>query len=330
VVEANGSSGNAKLVAWGQNANYLQKGVISCNETWTNERPYVLLDTVVVDSSCVLNIQPGVRVFSDFNAGLFILGSVRAEGSLDNRIEFRNSRLDGDFATAPGQWKGIFVLEGSNDNIFRNVDIRNADYGLRIGAPDDDSEFDVVVDGVIIENMFLSGILSFTSDVSVRNSLIANCGEFVFAGLAGGNYELNHVTLANFPVNFIRENPSFVVSNSVEIGGEIFSDDLILSLTNSIVWGSLEDEVLLSVSGDSDSELIFDHSLFRTTDPNLDINSNILNQDPEFIDPQQFDFHLDSLSAAIDNGKITGIVNDLDGNPRDDRPDMGCYERVSN
>lgn len=55
-------------------------------------------------------------------------------------------------------------------------------------------------------------------------------------------------------------------------------------------------------------------------------------------DKQRFNFHLLKLkdgekSAAVDTGKVlndTRFAKDHDGKPRDGKPDIGCYELMSN
>ena len=45
------------------------------------------------------------------------------------------------------------------------------------------------------------------------------------------------------------------------------------------------------------------------------------------IDTQHYDFHLSDKSKAIGAASTTyAPANDRDGKPRDDKPDMGCYE----
>ena len=49
------------------------------------------------------------------------------------------------------------------------------------------------------------------------------------------------------------------------------------------------------------------------------------------IDMQRYDFHLDSLSYAIDKAdKELSLPLDRDGRQRGELPDIGCYEFVKN
>jgi hypothetical protein len=318
------------LIAWGQNANYIPRGVLDCETVWTNQRPYVVLDTIIVDDNCLLSIEEGTQVFFDFGAALFVAGSLNVNGSATEKVSILNSRQDEPFKDAPGQWGGIFILEGSGPHAVDHAIIRNGDFGLRIGSPDDNAEPDVVVTNTIIENMFFAGIIAFTSDVHLENTLIDNCRQFAFAGIGGGNYSFNHCTLANFPVDFIREGNTAFFNDNLELSsGDLIVDDLSIEMQNTIVWGSGTDEFVIDNSGNQQIALELSFSILRISDESLDgINGIQINQDPNFVDPLAFDFHLDTLSAAKDAGIITEVVSDLESNPRDSLPDLGAYERI--
>ena len=68
--------------------------------------------------------------------------------------------------------------------------------------------------------------------------------------------------------------------------------------------------------------------MFRTTLDGLDTLGNIINEEPNFMEPAAYNYRLDTLSPAKDNGINIGIDTDLDGNPRDILPDLGSYERI--
>ena len=57
-------------------------------------------------------------------------------------------------------------------------------------------------------------------------------------------------------------------------------------------------------------------------------DANSIADNPEFIDAANLDFHLKSISPAINTGVDTGIVDDYDGNsrPRDTYYDLGAFE----
>lgn len=148
----NGNSEHVKLVAWGQDGTRIQNQTL-CDATWTNARPYIISDTLIVSANCQLTIQPGTSVFFENNAVMFIQGTLNAVGDSANHITFRNARFDGIYDQVPGQWDGIYFLEGSDNNVISYADIFNGRVGLRIGSPDPDNVADVVVTNTKIYNM---------------------------------------------------------------------------------------------------------------------------------------------------------------------------------
>ena len=329
--ETNGNLQDIKLVAWGQDANFFRDSVLACNTVWTNEKPYVIFNSILVDSLCQLTIAKGSRVFSHNGSFIFVQGSLQVEGTVDEPVIFRNDRLDESFENAPGQWGGIIFLEGSKNNRIDHCSIRNAELGIRLGTPDNDTIPDLVISNSIIENMSNTGVLAFTSDLYAYNLLVDNCAINVVGNFAGGNYWYEHCTFANFSFDFFREDPAVVFSDNVVLADNtVLTAPLAVTLTNSIIWGNLTDELVLSDGGGSGFVFTVSNNILRSNIAELDINDNQLNQDPLFVDPQMFDYRLDTLSPAKDAGVVLSIINDLEGNMRDSTPDIGAYERIEN
>ncbi len=326
----NGNQDQKLLLGWGQDAIYIKDAVVDCNSTWTSDRPYLLFGNVLVDASCNLNIEPGTEVFLHKGATLFIKGSLKTLGTADNRIRFQNDRKEAIY-DAPGQWEGIYFLEGSKDNLIAYTDIKNANIGLRVGTPDEDDITDVYVRNSIVYNMAQAGVLCFTSDVVVENSLIFSCGQYTFAGLAGGNYQLLHNTLANGLSNFISNEPSVVFSNNLILDdNNNLEEDLNAAMVNGIVWGNNAEEILLSNSTNAAFTLFVSNSILKTEIAELDVNNNLLNQDPKFKAPFELNYKLDTLSPAKDHALPGLTLVDLEDILREALPDLGCYERIEN
>jgi hypothetical protein len=329
IIESAGNRQSVKLVAWGQDAHFIGNEILPCNTTWTATKPYVLYGSVLVDSLCQLRIEAGTKIYAAFRSTIFVKGSLIAEGTPEQRVLFRNDRFGGEYDNAPGQWPGIYFLEGSKGNSLNYTDIRNAEYGLRIGSPDPDQEADVLVQNTRIENMLRSGIIAFTSDVVVINTMLTNCGEYSFGALGGGNYGLYHCTLATYNQNIIRQTPTLAASDNIprENDNDIV-EVLNLEVINSIIDGSLANELVISLLSDTNATLYFGHNLVKTTFAGLDVNDNIINTNPGFVDPSQHNFRLDTLSPAIDAGAAIGVLSDLEGALRDEVPDIGAYEFI--
>lgn len=324
----NGNTEHVKLVSWGQDGNRLQNQIV-CDEVWTKDRPYIISDTLLVRPNCQLTLEPGTTVFFENDAALFIQGSLLAVGDSANHIIFRNARFDGVYDQVPGQWNGIYFLEGSTDNQVEFAEIFNGQVGLRVGSPDDDAIPDVVVANTKIFNMSLAGILAFTSDVEATNSLIYNCGSYLVGNFAGGNYTYQHCTFSNDQSFFVHNEPSVQFSDNLILSEtETLTDDLTLELTNCIVWGSQDEELLINNGGGSIVIVDLTTNIIRSGE---DIFGNFTSQGfnfPGFSNRFLFDYSLDTLAFAQDKGTDIGILKDIEDVPRDETPDIGAFERV--
>lgn len=329
VFETNDVIQDIKLIAWGQDAVFLGNEVLECNTVWTNEKPYLLFGSVLVDSLCRLEIDPGANIYGAFNSFIYVQGSMVVNGTASERVLFRNDRFEPLYENAPGQWGGIIFLEGSQENEVDYAIIRNAQYGLRLGTPDTDTIPDLVVTNTIIENMSRSGILNFTSDLYAANTLVNNCKEFTVGNIGGGNYRYEHCTFVNSGYSFFRENASFAITDNIPLEDNttiVQSVDIIV--LNTIIYGNLEDEIVFNFDGGTESQVSIQNSLLQTTIHELDTFDNILMTDPRFVNPLNYNYRLDTLSPAKDTGMDLGILMDLDSMLRDSIPDIGAYERI--
>jgi hypothetical protein len=321
------------VVGWGQNALFLSDSVVACNSVWDSPLPYIIEKSILVDSLCSLTIAKGSRLYFKPGARLYVKGSLLARGdSLEqDRILFRNHRLDPLYENQPGQWGGIIFLPGSKGNKLSYCDIRNAEYGIYLGTPDNDAEPDLELGHCRIENTLLGGIVCYTSDLFAYNTLVNTSAQYTVANLAGGHYTYEHCTFANYFTQ--RENvPVLVLSDNVMLeGGSLISHGLFVEMENSIVWGNLSssDEVLIDNAGGKPVELNFSHNLLRSAIEDFATNGNIINSErfyPSFRNIPAYDYRPDSLSPAIDAGLLPGQALDLSGKPRDSKPDIGAYE----
>ena len=328
IVEWNGNSDHVKLVAWGQDANYINSELI-CDEVWTKDRPYVIYDLALVDSLCTLTIEAGTKIYLDNDASLFVQGSLKVLGDSGNHVTFRNTRFDEDYLAAPGQWGGIFFLEGSKKNEIRYADIENGQIGLRIGTPDSDNDFDVEISHSTIRNMSYAGILAFTSDVYAYNVQIYNVNQYLVGNFAGGTYKYEHCTFANNASDFLTDDPLLQFSDNIILeNGNLLTSNLYLEMTNSIAWGKGDEQLLFSNEGGADFEVYLTNNIIKLSE---EIDGNFTSQQsnfPGFVDPIANDFQLDSLAFARDKGINIGITDDINGMLRDDKPDIGAFERI--
>ncbi len=320
----NNRTHDVKLRAWGQDAIYLEKGSL-CDSVWSKGKPYVILDTLLVQPDCHLQIDEGARIFLDQNAALFIQGKLTVLGDSLDPVVFRNIRSDPSFVVAPGQWDAIYFLEGSTDNYMSYTIIENGRIGLRLGTPDEDSVPDLILEQVIIRHMSESGIQAYSSDLSATNLLIYDVGLHALFNVIGGNYDYNFCTLVNSPSSFFNDDPIVQVADYLPVSeSEVIVGALRFVMKNSVIWGQSESSVFFEEVG-SGNDFALNNCVIRTAQT-IEGNITSLESDyPGFSNVSEFDFSPDSTSVLIDRASEILTVDAL-GQPRDSVSDIGALE----
>ena len=369
----NGREQMARLVAYGQNA-YFHSGVLNCNEVWRNDKPHVLLSSALVPPGCALNILPGTRVYLHAGVGIIVQGRLLINqtfrpgtGPADtikandpNIVRFQGDRREAFYNDVPGQWAGILLDSCSRGNVIRYAEIKNATFGLLLRNPGNDAaqQPNVTLENSTFRNISGSqlsfstaqastggGIISLSGQVTATNCLFTNCGEYAILGLGGGTFNLNFCTIANYTPSFRRETSSLTFTNELANGSGVKAP-LSVTLRNSILWGSIEEELFLENNTDPNYEVIVHNSLVRSKEyaattsvpgkpglaaPGL---NNILNTDPKFrrtpfTSTRMPDYSLDAGSPALDRPFHLNVpLRDLRNLVRNQMtPDIGAYER---
>jgi hypothetical protein len=133
VFQTNGNEQKVHLEAYGQNANFFRDEYVNCNEVWEGPKAYVLYGDVVVKENCTLTIRPGTRIYAHAGAGLYVLGTLKVEGTKANRIFFpaRPPRLHLRQQPRPVA-SSISLLDNSRNNQIQFAETKNAVFGLDI------------------------------------------------------------------------------------------------------------------------------------------------------------------------------------------------------
>ena len=332
VFDTNGNFQDVKLQSWGQNAHFIGDSILSCETTWTPDLPYYLYTSILVDSLCTLTIEKGVEVYSSFGTYIFIKGSLSVHGDAGDRVLFRNERLEPDYQNIPGQWGGLIFLEGSKDNFIEYADIRNMQYGVRLGTPDQDTIPDLILKNVRIENSSIGGITAFSSDLLAENTLVNTSAGYTVGNIAGGNYSYNHCTIANYPIQFFSSQSALVLTDNIELdNGNTIEENLKIEMINSIVWGYLDEEIFVDVVLADEFGLYTQNSIFKTSLDIFEGEGNFISTETDFmqfVDVENYDYTPDSLSPAIDNAIGSMTIIDLFKNQRDSLPDIGAIEYI--
>jgi len=102
VFETNGNFQDIKLVAFGQDVNLINGKIIRNDTTWTNSKPFLVYNSMLVDSGVTLNILSGTKIYFHKDSRLYVLGTLLANGNKGEPIIFRNDRLEHWYDDVPG------------------------------------------------------------------------------------------------------------------------------------------------------------------------------------------------------------------------------------
>lgn len=377
----NGNDQNVKLVAYGQNAYFHDGEILPCNSIWRNDKPHVIYNSVQVNPGCTLRIMPGTRVYSHAGSAIIVQGRLVVNAPVDyqpptgttndtvkaanpNIVRFMGDRLESFYNDGPGQWGGIVFTNTSRGNSIRYAEIKNATFGALIynPAPSGSTLPDLTLDNTVIRNISGSkvsfananastggGIISYSGAVTATNCLFTNCGEYAIVGI-GGTYDVNFCTIANYTPSFHRETSSLTFSNTDDNHPTVKLPTSV-SVRNSIVWGSYEDELFLQNNADYIGTLTISNCLLRTKEyqattdapgkPGLASTArrNLVNTDPLFVRTSLFsslpDYRLQDASPAttprrsVATGSIVpprDLLNLQRPAPNQTMPSLGAYE----
>jgi hypothetical protein len=338
LITYNGNDEFVKLQAYGQNAVFLDSRRVSGNVTFTKDLPYVILGGLLVDSTAILNIQPGSKIYLHADAPIIVDGSLIVNGTKQENVIFNGDRLDPDYKDLPASWPGIYFRENSQNNTLHFAIVKNAYQGLISLGLSTTPSAKLNISQCIIDNIYDAGILGINTSIRADNSLISNCGSNILLAY-GGDYMFTHCTVVSYGNIFTQhKDPVLQVYNFVKQNNQTITADLTAVFTNCIFWGdggNVDDEVVAKKEGSTKFELTFDHILYKAVNDPPNVVQSIKNQDPLFDSVNtskfQFDFHFNNNSnaPAIDMGTVTTFPKDLDDNPRikGSAPDIGCYEK---
>lgn len=354
----NGNQQKVHLVAWGQNAHYFTPKVFptnglpnySCldgncdgslppvNQTWTNDKPYVIYGYLVIDSADVLNIDPGVQIHLFNKSGIWVYkgGNLNVNGTFAEPVTFQGTRLDFAFKDVPGQWDRIWINEGSTNNIFNYAVIKNAYIGIQAETLPFEPNTPISSNQLILKNSQIHncssiGLLATNFQIESENSLITNCGQFNFMVNGGGKYIFNHSTIANYWADGVRQTPAVYAQNYYQdINGAIQLRNIdSLVFNNSIIHGNTDNEFYVETISPGIINYSVSYSVIKTTfGGGANFSNIVLNPGNSlFIDEVNHNYHLSAISPARGAATVSSLMVDKDGVSRNPPPpDAGAYE----
>lgn len=339
------------LQAYGQDVIILRGEHVSEDMTLDAQKPYLIYDSLVVDSGKVLTIDPGVTMCFHYGAELLVRGNIVARGTLDSPITFRGDRTDRLFSYLPydrtdAQWGGIhiFNLSNNSDNIFSFCDIHGGDYGIKIdtyqgpGEPNTLRILSSSIHNVHGHGLDMKYCLAYISNSQITNAF-GNC-----VNMIGGKAQFNYTTIAQFyPWDSSRGHALYFAN---------VEDSLVYPLhelvfTNCIITGYDKDEMYgtryTPEDGGEDVDFNYDfkYTLILTDTAGIEethYTKCVFDVDTAFnrtknfrnIDTKNYiyDFSLDSISKARGIGiNIPGVQTDKKGTARPAADtDAGCFQ----
>lgn len=357
IATMNGKEFVLPVYAYGQNAIYIVDSVLN-TQTWDDPKPYVIIKNALVAENATLTIPAGARVYVHADSRLFVQGTLKIQGTMDNPVVFQGDRLDrliyiGDHFGVSGEWGGVYFLSSSKNNEIDHATFINGGASTKIGTGATmaatiqldsmgDANPKLRITNTKIVNSQGYGILAFKSSMYAENVLVAECGSENIALLEGGDYTINNSTFASYGWKYLQRNNSRVASftNFLAIDQNTYrATPLSLHMSNCIIWGSYESELLCAKVNDYPAVINIKNSLLKYKDEDVEsfvsFENIIRNQDPLFkvvpagtgVNYHEWDFRLQENSPARHSGATAGtLTTDLLGIPRHNPPSMGCYE----
>ncbi len=359
----NGSIQQVKLVAWGWDAIFYYPTVFPANGlpnytlidndnpqatvTWTAEKPIVVYGYVVVDSLQTLIVEAGAQVHFHQASGLWVYrdGNIQVNGTQEAPVFFQGDRLESFYDEQPGQWDRIWINEGSTNNVFRNVLIKNNFIGIQVEtlpfsynleAPTSSNR--LVLENVVIRNNSIASIYSRNYRISAVNLIASRAGQYLLAGSGGGEYRFDHCTFANNWNLSIRQTPSLFITNLVPISSTEVQVRPVLNsrFRNCVIYGNGINEFGLDFDTQVPIEMDFNYCLIRSEPEIIEAVQDLylsgmiyVNDQPGFVDFSGGDLRLLEDAFVRFKGTSTGgalPVNDLVGFPYNNPRPLGGLE----
>ena len=334
VFTISGSIQDVNIIAWGQDINLINGKIIGTG-TWSSDKPYVIYNSMMVDTNQVLSVEEGTKILFHRGSTMYIAGRLIINGSIENPVSMATDRIEEAYSDVPGQWQGLYFLNGSTGNMLKNVSVTNAVSAIHAGnLGTEDEPPDLSLKNVFIAHNSVSGLSSIGANIQAENTVIAHCGFYCAFLSCGGYYSFTHCTMANRWDYSNRISPSVYISDYYEYNEMIYSAELVnASFKNSVIAGQLDTEIIIESIQGEDLNVEFVNSAVKDQDGfGYEYVNCILNEDPLFIDWSAYSFIPDTLSPLINSGLeefAMTVPSDVRGYNRlnDEGPDIGAYER---
>lgn len=331
----NGVAQYVKLEAIGLDVHKWDNKTISQDMTIVADKPILVYNTLKIEQGAKLTIPENTTFYFRRNAKLEVHGTLDMQGSPDKPIVLRGERFDKInsnilWDNVSGQWDGVVFHSTSYNNHLQYVLIKNSAKGVLFHDSDPSlKKADLI--GVTIQNTSANGLFAINCNIDAENCLFANT-EGATLKLAGGKYNFNFCTIANYYKWATRRASALVISNFLASESKPLIQ---CNIYNSIIYGSSSDELSIDKTNNSLFNCAFSSCIIRDAESQESYFDNITwNKDPLFVylnnsGDFSYNFELKPSSPAINAGDNSfPVATDIKGRlrPNNRQFDLGCYE----
>jgi hypothetical protein len=313
---------------------------ITNDTTLTGDRPIIVYGKLTVDEHATLTLAAGTTLYFHDGGGIDVYGRLCSQGEAGKEVILRGDRLDWMFDYLPydlmsGLWDGIHFYETSYDNVMEFTDLHSSFNGIVCDSADVEKQ-KLTLKNMTVHNCQGKGLSTVNCKVTAENCQFTNTF-YECVDILGGDVTMNHCTLAQFYPFDSNRRPAlnYYSTTTMPLLRMDCINSIVTGYPEDVVMGATENEnipfnyrfisSILRTPAVEDAEHIID-VIFENVEDTASVQG-----DKHFklvdINTQHYDFHLDSLSPAINKGsKDYPVSDDRDGKARDDQPDIGCFE----
>lgn len=347
----NGNLQSIVLEAYGQDVECMDRLTIRQDTILGGGRPYLIYNSLTVDTLCTLTLLAGTTLYMHDNASILIYGNLQSEGTRERPVRIQGDRLDNIFTHVPytavsGKWNGVYLIQPSGQDTCRHriehTEIISGKVGLYCSSEDKHTMPVLTLSNSRIHNFSQYGVVLQNVEGSITNTEISNCAQYCLY-LSGGNYWVVHNTIASFfrntniniqPVG--REDVAAVYVNDLSKD----ESQTVCRMYNNIITGLRKNNLVLATPLPQRYTGVFANNYLKNDSIESDCfkdNFYATDNDTVFVrqyysldDYNYYDFHLDSVApirGKAQSDVAATIPFDRDGNQRPaDAADIGCYQ----
>jgi len=326
--EYSGYSDRIVVASWSQDVSF-NNGIAVGTETWSDQRPYIIYDSLVVKEGHTLTLNPGVKLLFHKAAKMLVYGELKVNGTLENPVVFDSDRPELTYENIAGQWGEILFKTSGLEHEFNWLVLKNSSNGIVF--EDDSLLSKLKMSNCWLENSTENLLTLNNVDFVAENCLMANADGGIIHFNKGGSLDLTHCTLSNY-----QSGKSLYLSDHA--GDTIYQASAVIK--NCLMGGYIsqiytdfEDEQNFPV--EIHSSLIYlrdneqeDYGKYFVDTLGFDFENSVM------YSPTNNIYRLSETSVARDTANIVyseSLPLDLYGESRleDGKPDVGAFEFIA-